>query len=48
MAKGQMRGTREKKKPKKDKVKSVATQSRFGAPPAQAPAANPAANKKKW
>ncbi|MGH7002600.1 MAG: hypothetical protein ACREIP_01500, partial [Alphaproteobacteria bacterium] len=46
MAKGQQRSTREKKKPKKDKVKSVAATSRFGTPPA--PTGNPAADKKKW
>lgn len=46
MAKGQQRSTREKKKPKKDKVKSVAATSRFGAPPA--PTGIPPADKKKW
>lgn len=45
MAKGQQRSSREKKKPKKDAVKTVATTSRFGAPPA--PMGNPAADKKK-
>jgi len=45
MAKGQQRGTREKKKPKQEKVKSIAATSRFGAMPSTT--GNPAAGKKK-
>jgi len=45
MAKGQQRGTREKKKPKQDKVKPAAATSRFAAAPV--PMGYPAAGKKK-
>jgi hypothetical protein len=45
MAKGQQRGTREKKKPKQTKVKPAPAVSRFAAAPVQGDAA---AGKKKW
>ena len=45
MAKGQQRGTREKKKPKQTKVKPAAAVSRFAPAPVQV---DPAAGKKKW
>lgn len=46
MAKGQQRSTREKKKPKKEKVKPAAPAPRFGGAPAQP--GSPAAGTKKW
>jgi hypothetical protein len=46
MAKGQQRSTREKKKPKKEKVKPAAPASRFGGAPTQP--GSPAAGTKKW
>lgn len=46
MAKGQQRGTREKKKPKQAKLKPAAPASRFAAAPVAV--GDPAVGKKKW
>ena len=46
MAKGQQRGTREKKKPKQEKAKPAAATSRFAAQPIVPGAPQP--GKKKW